>query len=168
METGPAPLEAVLAVVNGWSVRVREVAGDEAADRPDRAQLATELGLDPPEAAELEELADRLHAVFAQPSALRRLDRLNEVILGLRPLPKVSRTGPRWQVEDPSRALEAALALALLEHARDDPGLQRLGTCQAHDCIDVYLDTSQARTRRYSSVTCQNRARAASYRRRHR
>lgn len=168
METGPVPLETVAAVVNGWSIRVREVAGDQAADRSDRTQLATDLGLDPPDETELAELADRLHTVFAQPSVARRLNRLNEVILDLRPIPRVSTTGPRWQVEDPSRMLEAALLMALVEHGRDDPRLQRLGTCKAHDCVDAYVDTSQARTRRYCSVTCQNRARAASYRRRHR
>lgn len=167
METGPAALEVVLAVINGWSAEAREVAGDQATDRPGRSHLAAELALDPPDETQLAELADRLHDVFAQPSAARRRDRLNAVIADLRPIPVVADTGPRWSVESQGQALEAAMLLALVEHARVDPRLQRLGTCHAHDCVDAYIDTSQARTRRYCSVRCQNRARAASYRRRH-
>lgn len=43
----------------------------------------------------------------------------------------------------------------------------RLGTCEAPLCWRVYLDESKNTSRRFCSTTCQNRVKAAAFRRRH-
>ncbi|MPZ28052.1 MAG: hypothetical protein GEV12_16990 [Micromonosporaceae bacterium] len=42
----------------------------------------------------------------------------------------------------------------------------RLGTCGADDCDRVFLDGSKNGSRRFCSITCQNRVKAAAFRRR--
>jgi predicted RNA-binding Zn ribbon-like protein len=42
----------------------------------------------------------------------------------------------------------------------------RLGVCEADRCDRVYVDTSKNGTRRFCSTTCQNRTKAAAFRRR--
>jgi predicted RNA-binding Zn ribbon-like protein len=42
----------------------------------------------------------------------------------------------------------------------------RVGRCEAEDCARAYLDTSKNGSRRFCSITCQNRVKAAAYRRR--
>ena len=69
-----------------------------------------------------------------------------------------------WLVEDAGEGLAAAAALTLRHQlAAADPG--RLGTCEGRRCADAYIDTSPAARRRFCSVTCQNRARVAAWRR---
>ena len=43
---------------------------------------------------------------------------------------------------------------------------QRFGTCQASDCGRVFFDLSKNASRRFCSITCQNRVKAAAFRRR--
>jgi predicted RNA-binding Zn ribbon-like protein len=43
----------------------------------------------------------------------------------------------------------------------------RLGVCQAGDCDRVFVDQSKNGSRRFCSTTCQNRVKAAAFRRRH-
>jgi predicted RNA-binding Zn ribbon-like protein len=42
----------------------------------------------------------------------------------------------------------------------------RLGTCGSDDCERVFLDESKNASRRFCSTTCQNRVKAAAFRRR--
>ena len=42
----------------------------------------------------------------------------------------------------------------------------RLGTCEATDCGRVFVDLSKNASRRFCSTTCQNRVKAAAFRRR--
>lgn len=63
-------------------------------------------------------------------------------------------------------AAEAAMGLAIVVR---DHGLERLRTCAAEDCNDVFVDTSRNRSRRYCSAeTCGNRTHVAAYRARRR
>lgn len=55
------------------------------------------------------------------------------------------------------------LANVLAEHGQD-----RLGTCQADACDDVYVDTSRNRSRRHCSTTCGTREHVAAHRQRRR
>ncbi|MDQ4143854.1 MAG: CGNR zinc finger domain-containing protein [Actinomycetota bacterium] len=48
-----------------------------------------------------------------------------------------------------------------------DLGSERLGICQAHECEDVYVDTSRNRSRRYCNDKCTTRMNVAAYRARH-
>jgi predicted RNA-binding Zn ribbon-like protein len=42
----------------------------------------------------------------------------------------------------------------------------RLGICQAHDCLRAFLDQSKNASRRFCTTTCQNRTKAAAFRNR--
>ena len=61
-------------------------------------------------------------------------------------------------------AISADAFARLIGEQRHD----RLGVCAAPDCDRVYVDTSKNRTRRFCSVTCQNRVKSAEFRRRQR
>jgi predicted RNA-binding Zn ribbon-like protein len=43
----------------------------------------------------------------------------------------------------------------------------RFGTCEGTDCDRVFFDVSKNASRRFCSTTCQNRIKAAAFRRRH-
>jgi len=44
---------------------------------------------------------------------------------------------------------------------------QRIGRCAAPDCGRAYVGQSKNASRRFCSTTCQNRVKAAAFRRRH-
>lgn len=168
VDVQPAPLALVIEVINGWSGRVRRESGEDAHPYPDIAALCTAHGVEAPAVTDehLVALADHIHPVFAGATADERRNALNVAVRDLAPVPQQSAEGPVWSGIDPRRRLEAGLLSALMEHARDDPGLTRLGACEADRCVDAYLDASQAGTRRFCSLTCQNRARVAAFRHR--
>lgn len=60
---------------------------------------------------------------------------------------------------------EALLGLASLVC---DPDPNRLGVCASQRCVDVFVDTSPNRSRRYCSERCSSRANVAAYRARQR
>jgi CGNR zinc finger len=64
----------------------------------------------------------------------------------------------------PLRSIRAACALALHRWLCNGGSLQRLDTCQAEACVDIFLDDPQASTRRYCSASCGNRTKAAAHR----
>ncbi|XVU21979.1 CGNR zinc finger domain-containing protein [Actinoplanes sp. CA-054009] len=111
-------------------------------------------------------LADELHQVFATTDAASRAHQVTALLQlsGVRPelAPTLTEC---WTVDDPTQATRAAAALALRHHLSAHPG--RLGVCADVQCADVYVDASPAGKRRFCCLTCQNRSRAAAYRRRH-
>lgn len=164
----PAPEELTVDLVNGWSPSVRREAGLTDDPLPSVHELLTRHGYDCeaiPATGSLVGLAESLHDVFAAPAADRRRAILNDLIPKVSPTPTVAVDGPRWCVRR-ERELQAATILSLVEHARHDPDLARLGICAAHRCVDAYVDRSQGRVRRYCSLTCQNRAKALALRQR--
>jgi predicted RNA-binding Zn ribbon-like protein len=44
------------------------------------------------------------------------------------------------------------------------PSAQRLGTCEREGCGRVFVDVSRNASRRFCSLACQNRVKAASFR----
>jgi predicted RNA-binding Zn ribbon-like protein len=58
-------------------------------------------------------------------------------------------------------AVEAAMALVDVVRMKE---LDRLRTCGAPDCADVYLDLSKNNSRRFCTATCSNRVNAAAHR----
>jgi predicted RNA-binding Zn ribbon-like protein len=118
-------------------------------------------GRAPHPGAELTTLADELHPIFAtaDPAIRARLLTALLQVTGVRPelSPDLSES---WAVTDPSQSKRAAAALALRHHP------SRLGLCADDQCADVYVDASPAGKRRFCCLTCQNRARAAAFRRR--
>jgi predicted RNA-binding Zn ribbon-like protein len=162
-------------LVNEWGSVPRAAAGEDRAPYPDAGLLAGLLAgsgvracppelLTPPA---LRRTADRLHPVFAAGPG-DRADLVNSLLTetAIRPALELIDGQPAetWLVEDAGEGLVAAAALTLRHQlAAADPG--RLGTCEGRRCADAYIDTSPAARRRFCSVTCQNRARVAAWRR---
>jgi predicted RNA-binding Zn ribbon-like protein len=144
------PLTDLVDLVNEWGTLPRERDGR------------------PPAEGELTILADEIHAVFAEKSG--RAERITAMLRQTGVRPEISqRAGSlyeTWTVDAPAQRQRAAAALALRHHVAEHP--DRLGVCADTQCADVYVDASPAGRRRFCCLTCQNRARAAAFRRRHR
>ncbi|MBU2664215.1 CGNR zinc finger domain-containing protein [Actinoplanes bogorensis] len=134
----------VVTLVNAWGTL------------PSRAD-----GRDPRPGHENTILADELHPIFAADNPVTRASLVTGLlqVTAVRPELAPDLT-TAWTVDDPAQARRAAAALALLHHP------DRIGVCTDGQCADVYVDTSPAGRRRFCCVTCQNRARAAAFRRR--
>jgi hypothetical protein len=148
------PLDELVAVVNGYGTLPREMDGKKPAVG-DRALIA---------------LADEVHPIFAVPDPAARATMVTAMLhdTGVRPVLTTGDGGQLeelWQVDDPAQAHRAAAALALREQLAGHQG--RIGVCADLQCADVYVDGSPAGRRRFCCLTCQNRARAAAFRRRH-
>src|SRR5690348_10066432 len=157
------PPDLLVWLVNEWGAAPRAAAGEEGTPYPDPAPLGV------PGAVDLPAVADRLHRIFATTHMNERV-RLLALLLaqtGVRPGLALAGGLPSetWHVDDPAQALLAAAALTLRHQlAGHDPA--RVGTCTGRDCADAYIDASPGGQRRFCSVTCQNRARVAAWRRR--
>jgi CGNR zinc finger len=175
----PMSPDVLVWLVNEWGSAPRAAAGEDQAPYPDAGLLAALLagsgvrecppGLLTTQA--LSRTADRLHPVFAAPDPSERLGLVNGLLTetGVRPAVELidGRPGATWLVGDPQQALVAAAALTLRHQlAAVDP--DRVGVCSGHRCADAYIDASPAGRRRFCSVTCQNRARVAAWRRQRR
>jgi predicted RNA-binding Zn ribbon-like protein len=155
---------------------------DRAADP--HAELERILAIDPPSLAVLRDadgpefvaLAVQLRDVFA---ALDRDDlgaaaqRLNDLLARHPAHPHLAADDDgRWRLHHhptdaalvPMWTSICAEGLARIIGAGD---ADRLGTCAAADCDRVFLDGSRNASRRFCSTTCQNRVKAATFRRRH-
>lgn len=180
-------LETLVELVNGWGVEPRRAgarsgvpaladyfgegtAGGAAAADADRAAgvpaaVASALTDDG-----LIRFADTVFGVFAAEGTAGRVAAVSELLMRIDVRPDVVMDGDevrRTWWTDADDALLAAALLALRDQLADgDPG--RLGICVDGGCADIYVDGSPAGRRRFCSVTCQNRARAAKYRRSHR
>jgi predicted RNA-binding Zn ribbon-like protein len=163
----PMPPDLLVWLVNEWGAAPRAAAGEEGAPYPDPAPLGAAAG-------NLAEVADRLHRIFAAPHITERVRLLAPLLAetGVRPALILASGLPSesWHVDDPRHALLAAAALTLRHQlAGHDPA--RVGVCtgrasSGQHCADAYIDASPGGQRRFCSVTCQNRARVAAWRRR--
>lgn len=182
-------LETLVELVNGWGVEPRRAGarsgvpvlaeyfggGAAAGAAADAGGPGRRAGI--PTAVvsaltddELVRFADTVFGVFAAEGTAGRVAAVSELLTGIDVRPDVvledGEVRRTWWA-DADDALLAAALLALREQLADeDPG--RLGICVDGGCADVYIDGSPAGRRRFCSVTCQNRARAAKYRRTHR
>jgi predicted RNA-binding Zn ribbon-like protein len=151
-------IAALVALVNDWGSRPREVGhrGQPELD-PEKQQAAITV-------------ADRLHAIFADDDAAGRAAVVTAMLAeaGVRPALTVVAgvLTASWYVPHKPDALLASAALAVRDHLAAQP--ERLGVCHDRHCADVYVDASPAGRRRFCSLTCQNRSRAASFRERKR
>jgi hypothetical protein len=140
------------------------------------------LAIDPPSVEQLRErdvpgfvaLAGRLNRVFVQ---LERGDldaaagRLNDLLATHSAQPHLAKEDGRWRLHHhpfdaapvPMATAICAEGLARLIGAGD---ASRLGTCESDDCDRVFLDESKNGSRRFCSLSCQNRVKAAAFRRR--
>jgi hypothetical protein len=161
----PMDVPKLVALVNDWSTRSRQV-GHRAAP-PASALTGDALGAGPAEATAV---ADRLHAVFSAADSVERAHMVSAMLAEAAVQPELAPTGDvltaAWTVPESQDALLASTALALREHLAAHP--DRMGVCADRQCADVYVDTSPAGHRRFCSLTCQNRSRAAVFRERRR
>lgn len=110
----------------------------------------------------------------------RAVNTLNDLLIEFPASPQISGHDtrdddgrPLWHLHLAEQAENAAAGYAAcacmgLAVQLTDLGIDRLGTCEAHPCQNVYLDTSTNRSRRYCSDRCATRANVAAYRARQR
>lgn len=153
------PMAAVVELVNDWGTVPRAARGDAGAPYPAASDTPARV-----------RVADRLHPVFAEPDPAGRTRLVAALLRDARVRPTLSLDHgvplAGWEADRGGDPLLAATAVALRAQLADH-GAARLGRCTGHDCADVYVDTSPGGRRRFCSVTCQNRARVAAFRRRH-
>lgn len=146
------------------------------------ATLSRILAVDPPSAAALTQthvpsfvaLAQRLRDVFTD---LQRRDidaaaaTLNELLAAHPAHPHLAKERGAWRLhhhphEAPLVPMWTAICAAGLAEMIGDGEAQRLGTCERADCGRVYVDVSKNASRRFCSLTCQNRVKVATFRER--
>ncbi len=156
------PISAIVDLVNEYSDETRRVAGET------NEPYAVLDALEPFDAdtSELVALADELHDVFAD--ALSASDRLNRLTERRRLRHRLTADGRLvWMRPESVSALAAAVVAVLVDFVAD-AGPDRLGACKAHACVDIFVDTSPAKSRSYCSPQCNSRARVARWRASHR
>jgi predicted RNA-binding Zn ribbon-like protein len=166
---------------------VNAVALDHAYGRPvspadPLAAIRQVLAVDPPTAAMLRPadvpalvaLARRLRGVF---DALHRDDvdaaaqELNDLLAAHPAHPHLAKDDGVWRLHHhPADAALVPMVTAIcaegLARVVGFGAASRLGTCDADDCDRVFLDASKNSSRRFCTTTCQNRVKAAAFRRR--
>jgi predicted RNA-binding Zn ribbon-like protein len=152
------PLTELVELVNEWGTLPRRVGARGSA--PGAGSGAPR---------ELIVLADEVHPVFAADDPADQASMVTTLLshTGVRPVLTAEQGAlvEAWIVDDPAQARRAAAALALRAQLAEHPG--RIGVCADRQCADVWVDTSPAGRRRFCCLTCQNRARAAAFRKRH-
>lgn len=105
-----------------------------------------------------DDAADLVNRLLAEAKALPRLVKHDAWEYHLHAVPDSSPLARRMAVE---------FAMAMVDVIRTQQ-LDRMRTCAAEDCEDVYVDLSKNSSRRFCSTTCGNRANVAAYRARQR
>jgi predicted RNA-binding Zn ribbon-like protein len=102
----------------------------------------------------------------------RAADRLNTLLAAHPAHPHLAFEDGRWRLHH--HAADAAvvpmwtsICAERLAHLIGIGEAHRIGRCAAPDCGRAYLDQSKNASRRFCSTTCQNRVKAAAFRRRH-
>lgn len=140
-----------------------------AVDLPSVAQLRDE------HVAGFTSLAEHLDATFAhldRDELDEAASRLNGVLAAHPAHPHLSKEGGRWRLHHhPAEAhlvpMWSSICAENLARIIAVDNADRLGTCQASGCRRVFLDESKNTSRRFCSMTCNNRVRSATYRHRH-
>jgi predicted RNA-binding Zn ribbon-like protein len=146
------------------------------------AKLSRILAIDPPSAAAVTQthvpaflaLARQLREVFAD---LQQRDvdaaaaALNELLAAHPAHPHLAKERGAWRLhhhpqDAPLVPMWTAICAAGLAEMIGDGEAQRLGTCERADCGRVYVDVSKNASRRFCSLTCQNRVKVATFRER--
>lgn len=153
----PLDMATVVDLVNEYAHAAREAAGETGEPYPVLA------GLDDVRTSRLVALADELHRAFAEPDAAATV--LNGLLDRHGLHRRLDGTGRLAWVTARRVGVEAAATVALVETI-DRYGLARIGCCEGDRCVDVYVDTSPSRARRYCSERCQTRTRVARWRNR--
>jgi predicted RNA-binding Zn ribbon-like protein len=146
------------------------------------AALARILALDPTSVSQLTAthvpafvaLARRIRSVFTNLHD-RDLDAaartLNELLASYPAHPHLAKERGVWRLhhhphDAPLVPMWTAICAAGLAEMIGRGEAQRLGTCERADCGRVYVDVSRNASRRFCSLTCQNRVKVATFRER--
>jgi predicted RNA-binding Zn ribbon-like protein len=117
---------------------------------------------------------DRLREVFLAESEEETAALINDLLADYRVAPQLTNhDGRKWHLhfsEDGAPvadrlASSSAIGLSMAMH---ESGRARFGICSADDCLDVFIDTSRNRSRRYCEDSCSTRTNVAAYRARQR
>ncbi len=163
---------------------INELGATQAGARPAEllAVIAKILAVDPPSVAALKgrdvpgftALAGELRQVFDDMGG-GEVDaaaaRLNDLLAEHPAHPHLAKEDGRWRLHHhpvdaalvpmwTSICAEALARMIAAGHA------DRFGTCEDSDCNRVFFDVSRNGSRRFCSTTCQNRIKAAAFRRR--
>jgi len=137
----------------GYDVPLRRVSGDDARMIGAVAAEARRV-IEDIDAADLARAAKRTNVLLRRTGARPQLDTHGPGVWNLHFHGPDDSFGVGW-----SAGIAAGLAMAL---GTTDAG--RLGVCQADRCDRVHLDTSRNGGRRFCSVRCQSRTKAAAHR----
>ena len=116
-------------------------------------------------------LREQLRDVFLAGDEKEAAERLNKILAEVVAVPRISvhSASPHMHFEPRTGGtanwLAAATAMGL-SAVLCEGGLDRFGSCAAHDCVDVYVDTSRNRSRSHCSTRCATRENVAAYRQR--
>lgn len=170
---GPAALAADLVNTYGWVSGVETLDSDDdlvafLAERPELSGL-------PPvgegDLARVKELRELLRAAFISRDSREAAAIVNQILAECHATPRLSTNAdpPHLHFEPETDRLvdwlAATTAMGMTAVIAEN-GTERLGTCSADDCRDVFIDTSRNRSRRHCSDGCRTRANVAAYRRR--
>ena len=117
------------------------------------------------------QLRARLRRVFEATDTEDAVETLNQILVEVVATPRISLHSDHPHLHfEPIRSgvmrwLGASTAMGLATVLVDE-GLDRLGTCNADDCVDAFVDTSRNRSRKHCSTTCSNRANVKAHRER--
>jgi len=150
--------------------------------RETAAALSRILAIDPPSVAQLTQahvpafvaLAQRIRSVFRD---LHNRDvdaaatTLNEMLAAHPAHPHLAKERGVWRLhhhphDAPLVPMWTAICAAALAEMIGAGAAQRLGTCERADCDRIYVDVSKNASRRFCSLTCQNRVKVATFRER--
>ena len=123
--------------------------------------------------AEIGRTRDRLREVFLASDDAAASGLLNEILADLGAVPRVVGDGHGFALafapEGTQTGRQVAIIAAMgLVQMLVESGRSRFGICSAHDCNDVFVDTSRNRSRRYCSESCSSRSNVAAFRARKR
>lgn len=170
-----ASVDIAVDLINAFGTAPRTAAGhgDEPLGDP-RAFLRDHdldaAGVTQDDAAALQRLADRLHAVFATDDAAAAVEAINRVLVEAGARPRISGHDDHdWHIHYDAGSAAALDQLAVtaamgLAAALCTGGTGRFGRCDGAACRDAYVDTSRNNRRRFCSDGCANRAHVTAHR----
>lgn len=161
----PISIDWLVIMVNAYSPQTVDAAGLDAVptERADRDQPAIAARV---ASATKAHLVEGLWPVFAGSTTRGRVEALDTLLTTASLSPSIDAEGQMaWNtsLSTPAGHLRAACAVCLLEVV-NAYGWARLGTCDGHDCADVYVDSARRAPRRYCSTTCLNRSKIRAFR----
>ncbi|WP_433167912.1 CGNR zinc finger domain-containing protein [Kribbella sp. CA-247076] len=170
VQVEPMPLGALVELVNGWGAEPRRAGARSyvppLADHVGRAGLPAAVA-DSLTDEDVARFADTVFGIFAADGTAGRVAAVSGLLSTIDVRPDVAMADGvvrrTWWTDRDDALLAAALLALRGQLADEEPG--RLGICVDGGCADIYVDGSPAGRRRFCSVQCQNRARAAKYRR---